>query len=99
MSLRDLPAAISRVNAVPAPLQVTVSPAPIAHSIRSTVPVAVIETPPSAAVLACGPVVVGPGSVTHIQIGTFTIPTRLALCTYGETRNCGATKFIVFTTC
>src|SRR5262245_56610752 len=98
MSLSDLPSAIALVNGVPGPLQVTVLPPPIAHSIRATVPTASIATPPIAARLVCGPVVVAPGSVTHIQIGTFTIPTWPPLCTYGETPNCGATKLIVLTT-
>ena len=53
-------------------------PSPMLHTIRSTLAVAVIVTPPELPVRTCGPNVVGPG-VVHMYTGAPTAPIRPGL--------------------
>jgi hypothetical protein len=61
--------------AVPAPVQVTVDPSPIAHTTRSTVAVAVTVKAPADAELVTGPHVLRLGFCAHIQVGIPMMPT------------------------
>ena len=61
--------------AVPAPVQATVDPSPMAHTTRSTLAVAVTVKPPADADLVTGPHVLWSGFWVHIQVGIPMMPT------------------------